>query len=164
MRGAMQVISFRNTALFKRGIWLSAAALLVFIAGPAALDGRLWQNPAPSLVAIAALCALIAIFFWRTQIHRLADEVLDCQDHLKVRRGRTEEVIAFADVTAAEVSGEGGLRRIRLKLHAHKNWGPKLEFLPQASLWSNPAAIDRVAAELAERASQAQTAAKRPVD
>lgn len=164
MRGAMQVISFKNTSLFKRGIWLSAAALLAFVAGPAAIDGRLWQNPAPSLIAIAALCALIALFFWRTQIHRLADEVLDCQDHLKVRRGRAEEVIAFTDVTAAEVLSEGGLRRIRLKLRAHPHWGPKMEFLPQASLWSNPAAIARVAAALAERASQAQRAAKRPVD
>ena len=33
---AMQVISFKNTALFKRGIWLSAAALIAFVAGPAA--------------------------------------------------------------------------------------------------------------------------------
>ncbi len=164
MRGAMQVISFKNTALFKRGIWLSAAALLVFVAGPAAIDGRLWQNPGPSLTAIAALCALLAIFFWRTQIHRLADEVLDCQDHLKVRRGRAEDAIAFADVAAAEVSSEGGLRRIRLELRAHKHWGRRIEFLPQASLWSNPAAIERVAAALAERANQAQRASTHPVD
>jgi hypothetical protein len=164
MRGAMQVISFKNTALFKRGIWLSAAALLVFVAGPAAIDGRLWQNPAPSLIAVASLCALLAIFFWRTQIHRLADEVLDCHDHLKVRRGRAEEVIAFADVTSAEVSSEGGLRRISLKLRAHTYWGRKMEFLPQASLWSNPAAIERVAAALAERANQAQRASTHPVD
>jgi hypothetical protein len=164
MRGAMQVISFKNTALFKRGIWLSAAALLVFAAAPAALDGRLAQNPLPSLTTIAALCALLAIFFWRTQIHRLADEVLDCHDHLKVRRGRVEEAIAFADVSSAEASSEGGLRRIRLKLRTHTHWGRTLEFLPQASLWSNPAAIQRVAAALGERASQAQRALARPVD
>jgi hypothetical protein len=164
MRGAMQVISFKSTALLKRGIWLSAAALLVFVAGPAAIDGRLWQNPGPTLIAIAALCALLAMFFWRTQIHRLADEVLDCQDHLKVRRGRAEGAIAFADVTSAEVSSEGGLRRIRLKLRAHLPWGGKMEFLPQASLWSNPAAIERVAAALAERADQARRASAHPVD
>jgi hypothetical protein len=164
MRGAMQVISFKNTALLKRGIWLSAAALLVFVAGPAAIDGRLWQNPGPSLISIAALFALLAMFFWRTQIHCVADEVLDCHDHLQVRRGRAEGAIAFADVSSAEVSSEGGLRRIRLKLRVHKRWGRKIEFLPQASLWSNPAAIERVAAALTERANQAQRASTHSVD
>jgi hypothetical protein len=156
MYGTMQVISFKNTALFKRGVWLSAAALLVFASAPAALDGRLWQNPAPSLIAIAALCVLLAFFFWRTQIHLLADEVLDCRDHLKVRRGRAEEAIPFSGVTSAEVSSDGGFRRITLKLRERVSFGWKIEFLPQASLWSNVAAIERVAATLTERANQAR--------
>ena len=156
MHGTMQVISFKDTALFKRGIWLSAAALLVFVAAPAALDGRLWQNPAPSLIAIAALCVFLALFFWRTQIHRLADEVLDCRDHLKVRRGRKEEAIPFSGMTSAEVSSEGGFRRITLKLRERVSFGRKIEFLPQASLWSNLSAIERVAAALTERANQAR--------
>ena len=40
----MQVISFKNTILFKRGIWLSAAALMAFVAGPAALSPHNWAG------------------------------------------------------------------------------------------------------------------------
>ena len=90
-RAPVRAISFKNTALFKRGIWLSAAALLVFVAAPSALDGELWRNPLPSAIAVGILCAALLYFFWNTQIHRLADEVLDCGDRLKVRRGRIEE-------------------------------------------------------------------------
>jgi hypothetical protein len=164
MRSAMQVISFRNSALFRRGIWLSAAALLAFVAAPAALDGRLWRNPTPSLAVIAMLCAVLSFFFWRTQIHRLADEVVDCHDSLKVRRGRTEETVPFSSISSVQVSSEGGLRRITVKLRELGKFGSKIEFLPQASLWSNPAAIERVAAALTERAIQAQRTSARSVD
>ncbi|HEY2146088.1 MAG TPA: hypothetical protein VGH12_08475 [Steroidobacteraceae bacterium] len=160
----MQVISFKNTALFKRGIWLSAAVLLVFVAAPAALDGRLWKDPLPSVFVVAMLCVLMGVFFWRTQIHRLADEVLDCQDHLKIRRGRIEQGIAFSGIATAAVSSSGGFRRITLTLRESVSFGSKIEFLPRASLWSNPVAIERAAAVLNERANQARRASTRPVD
>ncbi len=41
----MQAISFKNISLFKRGIWLSAAALMVCVAAPSMFDGSLWKNP-----------------------------------------------------------------------------------------------------------------------
>ena len=97
----MRAISFKNTALFKRGIWLSAAALVLFVAAPSLLDGSLWRNPLPAAIAVAILCAALLFFFWKTQIHRLADEVLDCGDHLRVRRGRVEEAIPLSRVSAA---------------------------------------------------------------
>jgi hypothetical protein len=164
MRSAMQVISFRNTSLFRRGVWLSAASLLVFVAAPAALDGRLARFPAPNLAVIAMLCVVLSFFFWRTQVHRLVDEVLDCHDSLKVRRGRLEDTVPFAGIASVKVSSDGGLRRITVSLRELSNFGSKIEFLPQASLWSNPPAIERVAAALNERASQAQRSSARSVD
>jgi hypothetical protein len=151
----MQVISFKNTILLKRGIWLSAAALMAFVAGPAALRGELERNPVPSSIAISILCAALAYFFWKTQVHRLADEVLDCQDHLKVRRGRLEENISLSNISTAEVLSSGGFHRIALRLRARTKLGRQIEFLPQASLWSNLPAIKRVALDLTERANQA---------
>jgi hypothetical protein len=151
----MQVISFKNTLLFKRGIWLSAAALIVFVAGPAALSGELARNPVPSSIAISILCAALAYFFWKTQVHRLADEVLDCQDHLKVSRGRVEENIPLSNISTVEVLSSGGFHRIALRLRVRTKLGQQIEFLPQASLWSNLPAIKRVALGLSERAQQA---------
>jgi hypothetical protein len=148
----MQAISFKNTRLFKRGIWLSAAALVAFVAGPSAVDGQLWRNPVPSAIAIGLLCSALVYFFWRTQMHRLADEVLDCQDSLKVRRGRLEETIPLSNVSGAEVLSRGGVHRITVRLHERSKLGRQIDFLPQASLWSSLPAIKSVALNLSERA------------
>jgi hypothetical protein len=150
--GAMQVLSFKNTALFKRGIWLSGAALLAFVAAPAAWSGSLRQDPGPTLAVAAALCACFAYFLRKTQIHRLADEVLDCIDHLKIRRGRSEEIVYFSNIAAALACTGGGIQRITIHLREPTARGGRIEFLPQASLWSNPAGVKRVAANLTERA------------
>jgi hypothetical protein len=149
----VRAISFKNTALFKRGIWLSAIALILFIAAPAALNGNLWRDPLPSGIAIGILCAALIYFFWNTQMHRLADEVLDCGDRLKVRRGRLEETVLLSQVSAAEISSSGGFHRITLRLKERsKHLGDRIEFLPQASLWSNLAALKALAQNLNERA------------
>lgn len=153
---ATQVLSFKNTRLFKRGIYLSAVALIAFVAAPSALGGDLWRNPAPSAIAIGLLCAALTYFFWKTQVHRLADEVLDCQASLKVRRGRVEVTIPLSNVLSAEVSSSGGFHRITVSLRERAKLGRQIEFLPQASLWSNLPAIKGVALGLTERAQQAR--------
>jgi hypothetical protein len=81
---------------------------------------------------------------------------MDCDDHLKVRRGRTEEIIRFSNVATADVSTSGGIHRITVRLRQPTKLGGQIEFLPQASLWSNLAGVKRVAAGLTERANQAR--------
>jgi hypothetical protein len=151
----VRAISFKNTVLFKRGIWLSAIALILFVSAPSALNGNLWRDPLPSAIAIGILCAALIYFFWNTQMHRLADEVLDCGDRLKVRRGRIEETIPLSQVSVVGVSSSGGFHRITLRLKERsKLFGDRIEFLPQASLWSNLAALKALAQELSERAQR----------
>jgi hypothetical protein len=156
----MQVISFKNTALFKRGIWLTAASLIVFAVTPSALDGSLRQNPLSSLFVVGILCACFGYFLRKTHIHRLADEVTDCDDHLKVRRGRTEATIPLSDIETADVSTSSGIHRITVRLRQPTMLGGQIEFLPQASLWSNLAGVKRVAAGLTDRANQAKADAR----
>jgi hypothetical protein len=151
----LRAISFKNTALFKRGIWLSAFALILFVAAPSALNGNWWRDPLPSAIAIGILCAALIYFFWNTQMHRLADEVLDCGDSLKVRRGRIEETIPLPRVSAVEISSSGGFNRITLRLKERsRHFSDRIEFLPQASLWSNLAALKALAQDLSARARQ----------
>jgi hypothetical protein len=159
--GALQVISFKNSRLFKRGVWLSAAALIAFVVLPASLDGSLLGNPTPHVFTVIVLVACGVVFFWKTQIHRVADEVLDCGEHLKVRRGRVEEDILFSTIAAVEMSTHVGMHRITVRLRELGRFGAKIEFLPQASLWSNPGAVRRLASGLAERADQARAAGGR---
>jgi hypothetical protein len=152
----MQVISFKRTALFKRGIWLTAAALIACVATPFLLDGSLWRNPLPNLFGVAALGIVFAYFLQKTQIHRLADEVIDCEAGLKIRRGKIEEMVPFSNISAAQVSTSNGIHRITVRLRVPAKLGGKIEFLPQASLWSSLAKVQRVAVDLTDRATQAQ--------
>jgi hypothetical protein len=152
----MQIISFRNTALFKSGIWLSGAALIACVTAPFMLDGSLWRNPLPNMFGVAALCLILGYLLWKAQIHRLADEVIDCGDSLKVRRGGLEATIPFSNIATADVSTSSGIHRITVRLRDPTKLGNRIEFLPQASLWSNLGGVQRVAAGLAERGNQAK--------
>jgi hypothetical protein len=153
----MRLISFKSTVLLKRGIWLSAAALLAFVATPSVLGGGLRPSSASRLFAAAVLCAFFVYFLWKTQFHRLADEVVDCDDRLEVRRGRIEEIIFLPNVAGADVSSGGGLPRITVRLRKVTKLGGKIEFLPQASLWSNMAGVKRLASDLTDRANARST-------
>jgi hypothetical protein len=148
----MNVISFKNTVLFKRGVWFSAAALIAFVAAPSIIDGSLRQDPLPGAFAIGILAACLLYFFWKTQIHRLADEVLEGQEHLKVRRGSTELVIPWSSVASVELAMFSGIPRITIRLRDLRSFGARIEFLPQASLWSNLGAVKRLVSNLSDRA------------
>jgi hypothetical protein len=148
----MNVISFKNTVLFKRGVWFSAAALIAFVAAPSIIDGSLRQDPLPGAFAIGILAACLLYFFWKTQIHRLADEVLEGQEHLKVRRGSTEHVIPWSSVASVELAMFSGIPRITIRLRDLRSFGARIEFLPQASLWSNLGAVKRLVSNLSDRA------------
>jgi hypothetical protein len=157
----MQVISFKNTALFKRGIWLSTATLVVFALSPFLLDGRLWRQPASSLIGVDLLVLVFGLLLWRTRFHLLADEVIDADVHLVVTRGKNMLLVLFSNIASAEVMTFSGVHCIVVRLHESTPLGKRIEFLPQASLWSNLPAVQRIAASLANRASQMPTMANR---
>jgi hypothetical protein len=153
----MQVLSFKNTALFKRGLWLSMATLVVFAVSPFVLDGRLWRQPGSSLIGVDLLVVLFGFLLWRTRFHLLADEVIDADVHVVVRRGKKMLPVLFSNIASAEVMSFSGVHRIVIRLHEATQLGKRIEFLPQASLWSNLPAVQRIAASLANRASQIPT-------
>jgi hypothetical protein len=157
----MQVISFKNTALFKRGIWLSMATLVVFAVSPFVLDGRLWRQPASSLIGVDILVVLFGLLLWRTRFHLLADEVIDADVHLVVTRGKNMLPVLFSNIASAEVTTFSGVHRVVVRLRESTPLGKRIEFLPQASLWSNLPAVQSIAASLAKRASQLPTMVNR---
>jgi hypothetical protein len=151
----MQLISFRNTVLLKRGVWISAAALIAYAAAPSLLNGELWRRPVLSLIPLCILVGFWVYFLRKTAFHRVADQVVDCSDHLEVRKGRTEEIISFANIAAVEVSTHLRMHWITLRLRKTSTLGDRIDFLPQASLWGNLPAIQQAAVRLTARARQA---------
>jgi hypothetical protein len=156
----VQLISFKQTTLLKRGFWLSAAALIAFVILTSVIDGSLWQNPLPTVMALCVLVTFLGYFLWKLPIHRLADSVIDCHDHLVARRRWTQESIPLASVAAAQVSTGLGVHRVTIRLRVPSRLGQEIEFLPQASLWSSLSGVQQVASDLRDRANRANTAAK----
>jgi len=138
-------------------MWLSAASLMVFVATPGLLDGSFQRDPVTHVIPLCIFGGFLFYFLRRMQLHRLADEVIDCEDHLKVRRGETEQIIPFTSISLADVSTCSGIHRITVHLSQPIKRGGRIEFLPQASLWSNRSRIERVASNLTDRANQAKS-------
>jgi hypothetical protein len=153
----MHLLSFKQTALFKRGVWLSAAALLVFVLSPLLRNEHGWGNPLPEIVAACLMLAFFGHWLRLTRIHLLADEVIDCGRHLQIRRGRTLLLLPLSNIAMAEVSTHSGLHRITVHLLERSVIGARIELLPPASLWSNLPAVQHLALSLTDRAKQAQS-------
>ena len=151
----MRIISFRDTALFKRGFWLGAAAVIAAVAAPSALDGRLVGAPLVHATPLVILALFLAWFLGRMRILALADEVIDCGDHLQVRRGALQDLVPFAAIAGVEVLTAHRLHRVSLRLHSPGRFGGRIEFWPPASLWGNLGAVQRFARELSVRAASA---------
>ena len=148
----MQVLSFKDTILYKRGFWLSAAALVAAVAAPSVIDGSMFNQPIVHIVPLCILIGFWVYFLQKGRFFSIADEVADCGDHLKVRRARTEAVIPFSSIASAEVTTAFRLHRITIHLRERTKIGNRIDFWPQASLWGNSFGVQQLALSLAERA------------
>jgi hypothetical protein len=151
----MQVISFKDTTLYKRGFWLSAAALVAAVAAPSFVDESIFNQPIVHIIPICILIGFWVYFLQRGRFFSIADEVIDCGDHLKVRRARMDVEIRFSNILTAEVSTAYRMHRITIHLRAGTNIGKRVDFWPQASLWGNRFAVQQIAMDLADRAKRA---------
>ena len=155
VKAFVKVISFKDTILYKRGIWLSAAALVAAVAAPSVVDGSILSQP---IVHIVPLCILIGFwiyFLQRGRFFGIADEVADCGGHLRVRRARSEVVIPFSAIASAEVATVFRMHRITIRLRERTKIGSRIDFWPQASLWSNSFGVQQLVLGLDERAKVA---------
>jgi hypothetical protein len=151
----MQVISFKDTVLYKRGFWLSAAALVAAVAAPSVVDKSIFSQPVVHVIPICILIGFWIYFLQNGRFFSIVDEVVDCGDYLKARRAHTEVKIPFSSISAAEVSTAYRMHRITLHLREQTKLGTRIDFWPQASHWGNLSAVQQVANDLADRAHRA---------
>jgi hypothetical protein len=151
----MQVISFKDSILYKRGFWLSAVALVAAVAAPSVIDGSLFNQPIVHIVPLCILIGFWVYFLQKARFFSVVDEVVDCRDHLKVRRGRTEVGVPFSIIASAEVTTDFRIHRITVHLREQTKFGNRIDFWPQASLWGNLFGVQQLALSLTERAKAA---------
>ena len=153
--GLMRVISFKDTVLYKRGLWLSAVALVAAVAAPSLVDKSFFGQPVVHAIPICLLMGFSVYLLQSGRFFSIADEVVDCGGYLKVRRARTEIKIPFSAISAAEVSTTYRMHRITVHLREQTKLGARVDFWPQASHWGNLSAIQRLANDLTDRAHRA---------
>jgi hypothetical protein len=156
----MRLISYARTPRFKRIFWLGAIALIGIVSVPSILDGSVTRNPLVSLTPLLILGGFWIYFLRRSGVFRLADEIFDCADHLKIRRGDLIEEVPFYNISGVDVS-TGKPNRISIRFVTPNSFGSNMEFLPEyvprTASWSI-AEMNRVAAALRERADRARAA------
>jgi hypothetical protein len=150
----MQVISFKDTTLYKRGFWLSAAALVAAVAAPSFVDKSIFSEPMVHIIPICILIGFWVFFLHKGRFFTIADEVVDCGDHLAIRRARLNVEIRFSNILSAEVSTAYRMHRITIHLRDRTEIGKRVDFWPQASLWGNLFAVQQIAMDLADRAKR----------
>jgi hypothetical protein len=158
----VRIISFKDTILYKRGVWLSAAALVAAVAAPSVIDGSIFSQPTVHIVPLCILIGFWVYFLQKARFFSIVDEVDDCGDHLKVRRAKTELVIPFSAVASVEITTDFRIHRITIHLRERTKIGNRIDFWPQASLWSNLFGVQQLALSMAERAKAAGASSQSP--
>lgn len=148
-----QVISRKNTRLYKLAIWASAAGMVVLVMAMS------WQRSgniafrAQNVVPAIILAGFWIYFVRRSQVPMVADEVVNCGDHLEVRRGKTQAAVPFSNIAGAQASMIFGLPGVKIDLVEPVDLGKQVVFWTQSK---SVAEMYRVAKDISERATKAR--------
>jgi len=116
----------------------------------AVIQGKL--ATAPGFFVETALASLFVFVLWRVLVSDLADEVLDCGDHLVVRRGKLTDRIDLSNVLKIDSSWNTSPSRITLHLIHPGKFGKLVTFAPAAGVSGRFFSNSAVAKELLARA------------
>lgn len=149
-----RISSFR-TVLAKRlfpVLWCCVTGMGAVIAfGEGALESR------PALVFGPAAMGVFGLLLWWLLASDLADEVLDCGDHLLVRRGGAQDRVFFSNIMDVETPSNVSPSRITLHLLTPTKLGARVAFSPVAGKSLNPFVENPLAEELVLRARVARS-------
>ena len=154
----MQVISSRWTFFYKRVFpvfWFGFIALFIATALLLSQNG---VELNPMFLVSPVVMAAFGWFILRRLAFDLADEVVDADDALIVRKGGAEARIALADIVNVDSSVTARPPRITLTLRTPGRFGRKIAFLPPSdSNLFTPFAANPTAEQLIDRIDRARS-------
>jgi hypothetical protein len=150
------VISMKSTRLYKYGIWGAAAALVVLVT---LMTWHSGASLATQIIPIFILVGFWIYFLRRAGATTVADEVVDCGDHLVIRMGRKQAAVPFANIAGAEIAMSFGIGGVQINFLQPVKLGKQVIFWVE----SNPAGeMTRVANDITERAGFARSCNGQP--
>ena len=153
----MKKISSAQTFFMKKifpVIWL---AVIVSIIVPALMNGAL-AHAGPVVLIVPGVMVVVGVIVYRKLIWDLADEVYDCGDFLKVRKGSEEATIPLSTIMNVSATTQINPPRITLRLARPCRFGDEITFSPVKAFSFNPFAKNPIAEDLIVRVD----AARRP--
>ena len=144
--------------LYKRRLWLSAVGVFLVVG---IADFILDRRHLPSHFFASGLLVAFYLFFLRrnTRFHLLADEVIDCGDHLQVLKGRIRAVVPFSTIAGASFSpGPSLMSKVIVESIQPMAMGKQIEFLTEQQSRTDFTEARAIAEDLNARAMIARTA------
>ena len=71
------------------------------------------------------------LFLKKWKIFGLADAVMDCGDHLSVRKGKVEQIIPFSSISNVSASSMFNVNRVKVAVEAQTKPWRVIEFVPE---------------------------------
>lgn len=153
-------LSSRVTYLYKRVLPMVWATL----GGLSLMRHEAWELAAPvpvlpsSLLGVAVLGFLLMVRL----VAPLADEVVDLEDRLLVRRGNETEVVDLALVADVRYESLVSPPRVVLELHWPSRFGREIAFVPSGTRVLGIHPTNPIATDLRERVAWARVPAAVP--
>ena len=128
--------------------------LAVFLVSTLATEGA-----ADDIILVAApiVMAIIGFLVMKSAIWNLADEVYDCGDFLRVRKGAEEDAVPLSNIMNISASLSTNPPRVTLRLAKPSRFGDEIVFLPEVGLRLNLFARLPVVDDLIVRADRARS-------
>jgi hypothetical protein len=109
-----------------------------------------------SVVPAVILAGFWIYFMRKTQLHALADEVLDLGDSLKIRRGRTQATVPLSAIAGAQSATVFNLGGVRIDFVEPNDLGGQISFWVESKSASDVVEMNRVASDIRARALKAR--------
>jgi hypothetical protein len=122
----------------------------------ALIDGRFQDPQRLPFLLVPIIMIVLGFFLMKGFVWDLMDEVHDCGDSLRVRRGGDEETIAFTNIMNVSVTTHVSPPRITLRLVNPGRFGNEIAFTPPMFLSFNPFTKHPLADELMVRVDRAR--------
>lgn len=142
----MKRISVRSIVFYK---WIAPAMTLLLLAAAAvqwSKSGGVW----PWYVWALFMAATTVAAAHSMIMGKLADEVVDHGDHLRIRRGSIEENIPIADIETISTNHAFRPARVTLRLRRSGPLGDLVSFIPRQN-WLGMYVESAVVVELRQR-------------
>ena len=119
-------------------------------------DGKFVEPERWPFLFMPILMTVFGFFLFKKLVWDLMDEVHDCGDSLRVRRGGDEETIPLKNIMNVSASTMVNPQRITLRLSTPGRFGNEVTFSPPARFSFNPFTQHPIVDELIVRVDRAR--------